>query len=318
LTCSEILLAKKEGPALAFFVPEKFETLIDDVDAQFRLLLRKQVITGIDELRFEAWMGNFVTPEDRYLAARLLEGLTFRSQSMVCSSIDHLLQNILPCELRRLGLFRYRSIDEFLETLVAGDKSHQVRFVAIDGAHEPTPGKSGAIVIRQFRRHANISKQLTCRPENIATLPDTVKCLVFVDDMVGTGTQFLSFGTYYQLQDQATRKKLLYCPLVAFESGVAEISRSAPWVKVLEVELLDARHKFYRPAAHDARLWSVDQANDVADVRSHLAELAKARAIPASTRFTLDLVLGFEHATPNNTLPIMWAQSPTWSPLLVR
>ena len=299
-------------------MPEKFETLIDDVDAQFRLLLRKQVITGIDELRYEAWMANFLTPEDRYLAARLLEGLTFRSQAMVCSSIDHLLQSILPCELRRVGLFPYRSIEEFLETLVAGDRGHQVRFVAIDGAHEPTPGKSGSIVIRQFRRHANISKQLTCRPENIATLPDTVKCLVFVDDMVGTGTQFLSFATHYQLQGQSTKRKILYCPLVAYEGGVAKITRSAPCVRILEVELLDTRHKFYRPATHDPLLWSVDKANAVADVRSHLTELATSRQIPATTRFTLDLVLGFEHATPNNTLPIMWAQSPTWSPLLVR
>lgn len=106
---------------MAFFVPNQFYNLYDEVEQRFRLLIRKQVITGIDEIKFDAWLSNFTSTEDRYLAARLMDGLIFRSNSMVFSSIDHLLQSILPKELKGHSLFPYQNIEEFLQSLIDGD-----------------------------------------------------------------------------------------------------------------------------------------------------------------------------------------------------
>ncbi|UUZ74592.1 hypothetical protein LP414_19575 [Polaromonas sp. P1(28)-13] len=237
---------------------------------------------------------------------------------MVDSSIDQLLECILPCELRRLGLFSHASIDEFLAVLADAGDNYPIRFVAIDGTHEAAPGKSGAVVIREFQRHARISKRLTCRPEHIVTLPATVKCLIYVDDMLGTGKQFNSFAKHYSLEKQSQDRKQFYCPLIAHQDGVGKVEMQNPWLMVRPVELLDQRHSFLRAADVNKTLWAVDQKNAVNDVIQHLQALCSLKYIPGQTKFSLNLLLGFEHATPNNTLPIMWARSSSWHPLLIR
>ena len=301
---------------MSLIIPDTHHRLFEDVERRFRQLLRKNVVTGIDETRFDNWLANFWTDADRYLAARILDGLTYRSNAMVCSSIDHLLQCILPLELRRVGL-HFDSVDALLAALEDPGDGFPIRFVAVDGAYESEPGKSGAVVIRLFRRHARIHKKLTCRPDGLGTLPGTVKCLVFVDDMVGTGRQFVSFAKTHQLTTFAPRLALLYAPLMAFDAGILTIERDVGVVAVRPVETIDARHAFYRESSKPG-VWGADEVNTVADVRAHVLGLVADRGIPTSTRHSLDLVLGFEHATPNNSLPLLWARSPTWAPLLIR
>lgn len=303
---------------MPFFVPERFADLIDTVVPRFRLLLHKQVVTGIDEWALDGWLSNFTTREDQYLAARLLESLTFRSGAMIASSINHLLECLLPCELRKVELFDYQNIEAFREALQQGNENNPLRFVAIEGSVDDLPGKSGSLIIRHYRQLANIGKGLTCRPENIAKLPDSVRVLVFVDDMVGTGKQFLSFAKHYRLAEQATARRLYYCPLMAYVDGTSKIRRQAPWIQVLPVEEINSKQKFFQGSEQDQKLWKVDLHNSVADVREHMRSLCEHGNIPPSTKYTLDLLLGFEHSTPNNTLPIMWARSNRWNPLLRR
>ena len=58
--------------------------------------------------------------------------------------------------------------------------------------------------------------------------------------------------------------------------------------------------------------------NTVKDVKFFFEELATQHGIPASTHHGLDLLLGFEDATPNNTLSALWASSSSWAKLLTR
>ena len=121
---------------MAFLVPEAHAGLFEEVERRFRLLLSKNIVTGISETQFDMWLSNLLTQEDEYLAARLLENLTFRSEQMVGSAIDHILQCILPCELRRIGV-PIASVDDFIASLVRGGNNHPVRFVEIDVAGGP-------------------------------------------------------------------------------------------------------------------------------------------------------------------------------------
>lgn len=194
---------------MAFHVPVAHEELFDRVERQFRLLLSKHVVTGITEIDFNKWLSNFYTEEDKYLAARLLENLTFRSQEMVGSAIAHILQCILPGELRRVGL-RIESVDEFIQDVTSGRAQKFVRFVEVEGGDEP--GKSGAVLVRELHRLGSVHKALLCKVDAIKHLPGSVKCLVFVDDMLGTGTQFVTFAEESALAAEAAKRKLIYCP----------------------------------------------------------------------------------------------------------
>jgi len=298
---------------MAFHVPVAHEGLFGWVERQFRLLLAKHVVTGISELQFDKWVSNFYTEEDRYLAARLLENLTFRSQDMVGSALAHILQCIVPSELRRMGQ-RVSSLEQFIEDVASGSAKRLLRFVEVAG-HGP-PGKSGAVLMRELHRVGHVHNAMLCRADGIKDLPASVECLVFVDDMLGTGTQFMSFARESGLAEHAKTRRLISCPLAAFEDGLQALADACPWLLVCPVETFGPRHRFFRGEIQRSEVWAIDGQNLAADVREYMTRLCNRAGITVQD-YCLELVIGFHNATPNNTLPVMyWNKS--WHHLLVR
>jgi len=300
-------------PLMAFQVPAAHEGLVEEVEGRFRLLLAKHIVTGVTEFQFNKWLTNFLTDEDRYLAARLLENLTFRSQDMVGSAIAHILQCILPTEFLRLGL-RFPSIEHFMQEVSAGGAHQPVRFVEVEGGNQP--GKSGAVLMRELHRLGNVHNELLIKAKDIEGLTASVKALVFVDDMLGTGKQFTKFAKANRLAEEAGKRKLIYCPLAAYTDGLKKLAVACPWLVVRPVEEFGPKHRFFRGEDARPEVWAIDRVNLVADVRAHMATLCERGGISTSG-YGLELLIGFHHATPNNTLPVMYAKPP-WNHLLVR
>lgn len=303
-----------------FRVPEKNHSLFDEVLERFRVLLRKRIITGVDETVLDQWIGNFITEEERYFAACILNRLVFRSQAMIDSAIDHCLQCVLPTFLRKNSIFPHEDIEGFLYALKTADTKYPIRFVGVDGDKACDTGKSGVLIIREYKRHANINKQLTCRPDKLSELADDVQCIVFVDDMLGTGKQFIAFSKAHSLDELAAKKniKMVYCPLVAYSKGLEKLRQKCPWLTVFPVEVLDEQHRFFCGSTKSPELWQVDEYNTVLDVKSFFNNLAGKHGLPRLNQYNLDLVLGFEHSTPNNSLPLLWSNSEKWTALLKR
>lgn len=303
---------------MTFHVPQDRQGFFEDVDHRFRLLLRNRVISGIDPIRLNNWLANFVTTEDKYLAGHLLNELTYRSDAMVKSSFQHLVDCELPRVIRGCRALDFPDLESLDVALNTGNASSPIRFVAVDGAFEPTPGKSGGLLIRQFKRHLNVSKALLCRPERLGDLPATVKILIFIDDLVGTGKQFESFASHYKLEEHAKTRELVYCPLLAFYQGLAKLKSVLPWLHILPVETLDKSHQFFRGGKTAPLVWGVDKVNAVQDVRNHVTDLCQRNDIPSRTRHCLDLVVAFEHAVPNNSVSMLSIKSAHWQPLFDR
>jgi len=272
---------------MGFHVPAQHAGLYDDVERRFRLLLAKNIVTGISETRFDMWLSNWLTEEDQYLAARLLQNLTFRSEQMIASAIEHILQCILPCELRRRGI-PISSVDDFVASVRCRSKVHPVRFVEMDDPKGTMPGKSGPLLIRELHRLGGVDKWHTCKPTAIPTLPASVKCLVFIDDMLGTGTQMASYAHANGLQAASEKHLLLYCPLVAFESGLTHLSDKCAWLQVCPVEVFGEGHRFFRGESKDPLIWAIDHTNTVADVRAHVAGLCERGGIGSPAKFNLE------------------------------
>lgn len=302
---------------MAFNVPEKYVGLFGDVEQRFRLLLSKNIVTGISEMQFDKWLSNLISEEDQYLAARLLENLTFRSEQMVGSAIDHILQCILPCELRRMGI-SLPSVDDFIESLSCGDRNLPIRFVEMDDPKGRRPGKSGAVLMRELHRLGGVHNSLTCLSSAVDTQPPAIKCLVFIDDMLGTGTQMESFAKAHTLASVSSKHRLVYCPLAAFEDGLDHLAQKCPWLQVCPVEVFGQEHQFFRGKADEPEIWAIDNTNTVADVRAHMEAICRRGGIGGPASYALELLIGFHHATPNNTLPIMHASSRGWHNLLIR
>lgn len=302
---------------MSFHVPEKNASLFSEVQQRFRMLLKKRIITGIDEETLDCWLANFKTEEERYFAACVLGRLIFRSKNMIDSSIDQLLNCMLPTYLRQKGLYPYDDIDSFLSSIRQDDPSHFIRFVGVDGSKQNDTGKSGVVVIRHYKRREKIPKSVTIRPDALNELPEHVKCIVFLDDMLGTGKQFETFAKTHALAEKSGLQ-IVYCPLVAFQDGLDKLGKSCPWLTVLPIETLNERHQFFCESAQTPGVWAVDGANTVLDTRGFYDRLATKRGIPKTTRHGLDLLLGFEDSTPNNSLSVLWASSDDWANLLMR
>lgn len=303
---------------MAFFIPERYEDFYDQTVQRFKLLLQKQVLTGIDLNNLNQWLANFQTQEERYLAAHLLNSLVYRSGNMLCSSFQHLIHCELPGSLQQHGYEMPNGLVAFHESLQAATQAFPLRFVAVDGSFEPTPGKSGAVIIRQFKRHLNVSKHILCRPEHMAGLPAHVRYLVFIDDLLGTGTQFTKFANFYQLANLRDRFVMVYSPQLSHANGIAHLAKHFPWLSVLPVEPLGTGHQFFRVKEATPNRWHADGDNTTDDVKAFCDGLAEKAQIPKRTKHLLDLTILFEHAAPNNTLPFYWAVSPKWRPLIPR
>ncbi|HCF9476681.1 hypothetical protein [Pseudomonas aeruginosa] len=302
---------------MAFHVPDESYDLLADVLGRFRVLLKKQVITGLDEAQLDRWLGNFKTEEEQYFAACVLGRLIYRSNAMIDSAIDHLLHCTLPTYLRQHHLFPHDDIESFLTALSAQNRGYHIRFVGVDGSKDSDTGKSGALIIRRYKQHAGINKLSTCRPDKLNELPGHVSCLVFVDDMLGTGKQFEDFAKELGLAEKKGLR-IFYCPLIAHAKGLERLRDTCPWLTVLPIEIFDERHQFFCESADSPGLWKVDESNTVEDARTFYDALALKHGLPATKKFGLDLLLGFEHSTPNNSLSLLWADSDTWTPLLTR
>lgn len=303
---------------MAFRVPQNYEGFFEESVRRFKLLLQKQVLTGIELSSLNRWLSNFRSDEEKYLAAHLLNSLIYRSEQMLCSSFQHLIHSELPTFLQKNTFKMPYGLGHFRDELVNASDEHSLRFVAVDGGFESTPGKSGATIIRTFRRHISINKKILCKPENIKSLPQNVHFLIFIDDILGTGKQFSKFVNHYELASLKDKFKMAYCPLVSYESGIKSLNAKYPWLTIMPIEQLNEKNQFFREKAGMPGIWHGDAHNSVSDVKQFFNTLAKRADIPQTNQYSLDLTVLFQHAGPNNTLSAYWASSTRWNPLIPR
>jgi hypothetical protein len=302
-----------------FFIPDlnaRFSTM---VEKRFDVLIKKRVLQGIEVLQLRNWLGNFQSDEARYLAAQLLDSLVYRSDKMLESSSNHVLQMMLPNVLSHAGEYKASDLHTFLERIVKGDTSLGIRFVVVDGTFTREPGKSGSTVLRTFGRATGVPDSLFMRPENLSGLGRDVRALVFLDDCLGTGTQFVKYSKHYKLKNQCAMRKLIYVPYVAHEDGIRALHNNFPELIVRPAETLGANSDFFAADPQNPSIWARDKKNSVADVKAFYKRILKDRGVnPNESEFCLNLSLAFSMSAPNNTLKIFHTTEGQWSRLVIR
>ena len=93
-----------------------------------------------------------------------------------------------------------------------------------------------------------------------------------------------------------------------------------PDLWICSVETLNERYNLF---TNDS-LWFKDQENINSPLSAYrfYDSLVKDRNLPASGYLTgyggFAIAYGFQHATPDNSLPILWERTDNWEPLLER
>ena len=270
------------------------------------------------------WISNF-TDDEKPFALRLLDGFTYYSAQLVEQMFRATVANISQIVVRdRRNLSVAKSEwQRYLDS---------VKIVRVTG-EQPSDADSGYIFTRLARDILQI------REDQIVTSAEALDHLnsarggniVFVDDFVGSGSQFIatwhrqhairggqneSFSTIERaIQGPAS---FFYCPILCTELGSAAIGVDCPPVIVKPAHFLTAKHS---AIASSSFIWRDDMQLEgprFVEMVSRRAGIPDLSGNPGCWRgfSSLGLAVAFEHGCPDATLPLFTWRSAEWTPLL--
>ena len=207
---------------------------------------------------------------------------------------------------------------------------HGYRFMMLGN-----PSESSAILLYYFRQENSLPKELFAHPQEVlrtdpngqyvGVLPKASNATryIFVDDLCGSGVQAKAYATriVQALRQYCGSIEVDYYVLFGTEEGLNALRRTGEFDTVEAVLELDSSFKVLES---ESRLFQGDESGiDRSAVRATCVKYG-SRLWP---RYPLgyedgQLLLGFSHNTPDNTLPIFWggnqAQVGPWKSLFTR
>jgi hypothetical protein len=266
-----------------------------------------------------AWLSNFRESEMDH-AVHLLGAFLYYSADLTIELFKAAFHSLSA----RLGDFRASHADaksawlEFRNSLIVTRVTGEV----------PNDTDSGYAFARMARQQLNLDEsQIMSNREAIQFILDHGPTpVVFVDDFVGSGDQFI---TTWERDieivggNSASFKKLsriggsvyCYCPLFIVEMGRTALSRECPDVRLSPAHYIPTN---YSALSDDSIVWP-----------DHLRPTALEFLQTASRRAGVNdpewmgyrgqgLTLAFEHGVPDATLPIFYSCEGEWKPLIRR
>ena len=304
---------------MPFSVPQDHADLSRQVFSRFRSLVNNYAIDIVTATEFDAWRRNFDSDEEKYLAAQMLSAAVIRTQRMNKSGYRQILEAILPSLLRDAGLWNFDYIDEMEAKLSDRTAPISVRFMPVDGQRlDDRPGNSGDAVLREFGQLARIADRYFVRADDAEIWQNPPDLLIFLDDLLGTGSQFTRFATNYGVANLPATTLCAYVPLMAARQGKDAVAQAHPRVTISPVETLQTSAAFFSESASTPGIWARDGHNSVRDVRDFYQNLMTDRRVGLESRHSLELTVLLPGRPPNNTLKAYWFGNDQWAPLLRR
>lgn len=258
------------------------------------------------------WLQNF-DEADRVTAAALLDSFVYVDNSTVdamsCAAIAALAPTICATSDYSQASERWR---KFLSTTIVTFPTGEV----------PNSTDSGYAFQRRARQLMEIPQQHIVEPrEAIIHLRSNGGHVIFVDDLAGSGDQFIkTWCRKYRLDDGCISFEDIedqidahFVPLFATHPGAAHIRARAASVNLLPVHQLRASHSALEPGSE---IWNGQMRNDGIELVNRYSERLGIQT-PWGYK-DLGLCIAFAHSVPDATLPLFYHEGDDWRPLVVR
>ena len=294
----------------------RVDVYVKEVIARCEALKRAGMWLSEPAIRPRAWIENF-EDTDKKVAAQLLERFVFYNQRLTDSLLTASFNSMSD------GLDKGPSApskDQLLQALP------NAIFTPVSG-ETPNPTDSGYFLCRRTRQVLNVDEAL------IKATPEALKAaatglpIIFVDDFIGSGDQFLttwqdsSSGDSFEEIQKKVGFIAIYVSLVGTDTGIANIFKAAPTVAVCVNHKIDSR----------GTLWGIRNKNPPLYqqidlfLRKYVPRLTPLDAYMHKGDYLLygykdrGLFFAFEHSVPDATLPIFWCRGTNnWEPLIER
>jgi hypothetical protein len=235
--------------------------------------------------------------------------------------IRHLIRSVF----RNLYIPRcQRSCSGSVEKL--GEMVNRTRFLGLGG-----PAKSGAYLLYMFRQEnrlreelfPSLSEMFVCSDGKITRGEEDVDAIVFVDDFSGTGTTALRSVKkrehFLEVYKSGGNREIHLYFLAATTRALDKIRKNTLIDSVECVLELDDSYRALEQGSRYFRSHSLSLDFSVNDASLLFERAARsAKCVEPMGFGGCQLLIGFHHNTPNNTLPAFWSDSAGWSPLFCR
>jgi hypothetical protein len=271
----------------------------------------------------ELWLTNFL-PEEMDHAIHLLNGFLYFPEEFI--------DEMFKSAFQALSAVVVSETDSFLTIQTAWREFVDRVIITNVTGEQPNISDSGISFTRRAKQVLNISEERTLSNE------DTLKLLlssgprpvVFVDDFVGSGNQFIDTwerSVRISSSVQMSFKKLasvrgnrfFYSPLICTQYGSERIETHCPEVILKPAHLISKRYNVF---AADSLIWPdhlQPTATEFIKTASKRAGIPTAGSLEDWQGFhRLGLALAFADSVPDATLPIFTTTTNNWKPLTRR
>lgn len=304
---------------MEFAIPEDGKIYINMIIERCERLIDSGIWEGIDRLRLYTWLNNFDTETEKYFAACILDALIYRSDDQTIALMTQLFQQTID-NLKNSDKPPSGTPDDWFTALQSEDIDPHIRIIPVIRRNDP-PTKSGPLLARYYRRHLHINQKWMIWPWNFKEELERNKIFLFIDDFLGTGDQFIEFVDSFKIRMFLSGTYSIYAPLVAHQTGLDHVKSEIKELRLCPVEILDKKHNLFS----DESNWFRDHTgnNTPMKARMFFEDLIKKKKLPLrSDEYggygNLSIAYCFNHATPDNCLPILWFKNNNWYPLFER
>lgn len=286
------------------------ESLPSEEDLFKRIMLTNEIVWHhwLSKKEIEKWLSNFKgevfdSRYERQLALWLLANFVYYNENEVrhlCKTLyrDFVHQMLLDTNTMELG------IRSALESIFRTS-----RFCNLG-----LPVESGAHILYYFRQENKLPlENFISRPER---LPSSINTIVFVDDVTISGAQAKKY--IEETIDYDENKKKILLTFISTDEAIQLLLKSD--IRVISCITLDERCKCFSKNSglfHDCK----DKLNDCkkfATVYGSKSLLFHPVSLHPLGYMGGEYAFGFVYNTPDNTLPIFWADNKGWIPIMKR
>ncbi len=181
--------------------------------------------------------------------------------------------------------------------------------------------ESSSHLLYPFRQECDIQLSQMVEPEKIPRekIDECLSknaALIFLDDFCGTGQTALNFweSSAHEIKKNYPNIKIYYLALVAMNMGISRIREHTDFSMICPVVLTDDCRVF-----SDCSVVFPDEKkrSTAKEICERYGECLEGKTC-ACGYGNSQILVGFHHNIPDNTLPVVWSDNKNWFPLFRR
>lgn len=265
------------------------------------------------EIDPSGWLKNFDV-EDQDVALAILDSFIFFNEAMTTSLLKAAMSTISTGkEFDGHPNIWNTFINRVLITFPTGES--------------PSPTDSGHLFVRQARQKLGFSESQIHTPNSVVDFIEhsgTATALILMDDIVGSGDQLIATwnrdyplvaGGFTSLSEQYKQGKIdavyVVAPIITV-TATERLSEDFSFMQIRAAHILGHEYCAINPNTNIVPEFLRERLHQV------ISKYSPQVGCPSNGSYghgKLGLNLAFSHSMPDLTLPLIWANTPNWTPL---